>query len=199
MITKRISGPDDEPVSIAEIREHLRYPDVTPNNAELLEFIKAAREHVENKLERAILTQTWELIADRFPPNADWHGGYCPGSEYIQLPYPPLQSVTSIIYYDADNATQTLATSEYVVDTVGGIIRLAPDKSWPSVYSRYDAVTVRYVSGWATAEAVPTVIKAYIKLYVEAMDSNRGLISDRDMPLTPFAERLLDRYRQLGV
>jgi uncharacterized phiE125 gp8 family phage protein len=201
MIIKRVSISDDEPLSIAEVRVHLRNPEITSNDAELLDFIKVAREQVEHKLSRAIITQTWDAIFDGFPPYATStaFGAYLYSGPFIELPYPPLQSVTSITYYDADNVAQTLASSAYTVDTVGGIIRLATNESWPSSYSRYDAVTVRYVAGWATPEDIPAVIKAYMKLCVEAMDKNRSLLQEREMTLTPFAERLLDAYRMPGV
>ena len=200
MISRVITPPTDEPLTVAEVRMHLRNPEITSNDAELLEFIKVAREHVEGKLQRSIITQTREVLLERFPPFPDRFGLYAlPLQTHIELPYPPLQSVTSVTYYDADEVQTTLDSADYVVDTTSGWVRLATDASWPSTATRYDAVIVRYVAGWATAEDVPSVIKAYMKLYIEAMDKNRSLLQEREMTLTPFAERLLDPYRILSV
>jgi uncharacterized phiE125 gp8 family phage protein len=198
MIQERlITAPTDEPLSIAEARMYMRDPEVTPDS-EVLFFIRSARRQVEHKTQRAMMPQTWELVSDRFPP-------YCYTEElwrtYIQLPHPPIQSVTSVTYYDSNNDVQTFAAASYVLDAMSGRVILAPNTSWPSTYGRYDAVVVRYVAGYANADAVPEDIKHYMKLFIEASDKNRSLVQDTvgEKSLTPFAERSLDPYRQPGV
>jgi uncharacterized phiE125 gp8 family phage protein len=51
------------------------------------------------------VTQTWELVLDAF-------------TDAILIPRGPVQSITSITYYDADEVLQTLATDQYVLDNV---------------------------------------------------------------------------------
>lgn len=189
MKTQRVSGPAQEPMTVAEVRMHLRNPEITSNDSEYVWWIQAAREQVENKLGRALLTQTWDASLDSFPTST------------IELPRPPLQSVTSVIYLDADGAAQTLAADQYVVHTTGkiGTVQLAYGATWPSTYGQENAITIRYVAGWTSPAQVPKVITSYMKLLIDAMDKNRSLVTERETFLSPFAERLLDEHRVFYV
>jgi len=72
-------------------------------------------------LKRSILTTTWDL----------WLPAFC---NEIELKYGPIQSVSSIAYYDEDGALQTLASSNYEVlagEFVGKIVKAA-DTVWPT-------------------------------------------------------------------
>jgi len=92
-------------------------------------------------------------------------------STNIKVPRPPLQSVSSVTYQDVDNATQTLASSNYTVDTNSEPGRLVQSNtgSYPSTYSDLNSVTITYVAGYGAATAVPETYKRAIKLYVEMM------------------------------
>jgi len=94
-------APTAEPVSLEEAKWHLRID--TDDNDYIIEgLIKAAREHAEAVLNRALLSQTWCMYLEDWPDDED----------YIEIPYPPLQSITSIIYTDYNGAlnTWTVAT-----------------------------------------------------------------------------------------
>ena len=56
-------------------------------------------------LGRAIGTQTWDLVYDEFPYGS------------IELPMPPLQSVTGVYYIDSAGIEQTMDPASYSVDT----------------------------------------------------------------------------------
>lgn len=206
MRTVLVEGPDDEPLTVDEMRMHLRNPEQTTNDAEIEWFIQTAREQAEHKLGRALITQTWDVYLDNFywanGSNGYPYGnnGHCYASQLV-LPYPPLQSVTSVQYLNSDNVLTTVDDTGYTVSTAEpyGTISLASGASWPSVYGAADAVVVRIVVGWPSKDDVPFVIKTWMKLMVAAMYENRSLQQEREPFLTPFAERLLDRYRILGV
>src|SRR4051812_44151980 len=107
MRTKLISTASvDEPISIAEARQHLNNPENVENSL-LLFFIQSAKGMVEHKLGRKLMSQTWEGSLDSFP------------FDEIEMPYPPLASVVSIKYYDSSNVLQTVASADYTVDTSG--------------------------------------------------------------------------------
>jgi uncharacterized phiE125 gp8 family phage protein len=81
----------------------------------------------------------------------------------------PLQSVTSVKYYDTSGVQQTLSASTYQVDTFSepGRILLAPNQVWPSVQAgRALAVEVLYVVGWTSADNIPADILEAIYLRV---------------------------------
>jgi hypothetical protein len=73
---------------------------------------------------------------------------------YFDLPRPPLVSVTSIKYLDADHVEQTFSSADYWVSGVGrtGRITLKSGSVWPTVGAYPDAVVIRFVAGYS---AVP--------------------------------------------
>lgn len=111
----------------------------------------------------ALLTQTWDLTLDRFPA---W---------VLNVPKPPLRSVTSITYIDTNGVTQTLDASQYVVDTKSEPGRITPafGAVWPSTQCRINAVTVRLVCGFGAAADVPADVKHWIQLRLSTMEINR--------------------------
>lgn len=174
-----VTGPLVEPVTLAEVKNQTR---ITDNNSDgvLSSYISVAREAAESYMGRGILTQTWKLVLDGF-------------SNIIPLPMAsPLQSVTTVQYYDTAGVLQTLATTYYGVDTVSrtGTVFLKPDQSWPAVQSerRDGAVIITYVVGWTVAASVPERIKQGIVQYVAALDQDRDGM-DRGLDALAAAER----------
>lgn len=141
----------------------------TPTSAEddLLDaLIAAAREHAETFTSRALLTQTWDIYLD------DW-----PSGDYIELPYPPLQSVTSVTYTDSDGTTNTFAATSYSVDTDSepGRVVLDYGESWPSVtLATKNPIKVRFVAGYGNERSdVPQPIKQALLMLIAHWFENR--------------------------
>jgi len=84
--------PSEEPVSIEEAKAHLRV-DIEDDDNLILNLITAARKKAETILKRSLITQTLIYYPD------DW-----PDGDYIELPLPPLQSVSSVTYTDYSGA-----------------------------------------------------------------------------------------------
>jgi uncharacterized phiE125 gp8 family phage protein len=156
-----ITEPETEPVSLTEIKEHLRLDD-NDSDGELLDLIKEGRRYVEGITGRALITQTWEFRLDAFCLS-------------LNIPKPPLQAVSSIQYQDANNATQTLNSSNYTVDIYSQPARVVQSNTgtYPATYNDLNAVTITYDAGYGnSASDVPGVFKRAIKLYVEMMFDN---------------------------
>jgi uncharacterized phiE125 gp8 family phage protein len=132
----------------------------------LARLITAAREYVEQHTNRQTTVATWELTLDRWP-----------SGHIIRLPRPPLASVTSLKYYDADNVQQTWSSSNYLVRTSHepGQVHKYNTVTWPTVKDRPDAIAVRYVAGVAQA-SVSQRIKAAILLLVGHWFENREAV-----------------------
>lgn len=189
-----ITAPAEEPVDIDLVKAKLEI-DLGLRDEELELIIGAAREHVEAYLRRALVTQTWELVLERFanenplsrPPQYRDEAWVIPGwayfdylSEpwqrmcerpYIELPFGTLASVTSVIYVDGTGTPQTMTpTTDYSVDTVNvpGRIRPAFGKTWPQHRQQWDAVKVQYVVGWAV-DAVPKSIQQALLMLVNKL------------------------------
>lgn len=185
MPTRLVTPPPEEPVTLAQAKAHLNEP--TGQDANILAAVHAASEHAETFTGRALVTQTWDLLMDRFPAGRE-----------IELPFPPLQSVTSVKYIDPDGAEQTFAAASYHVDAAStpGRLRLKPTASWPSIDEQPNAVTVRFVAGYGGMAAVPFTIKAAILLIVGHLFAHREENQDfqvHEMPMG--AERLLWPHR----
>ncbi len=74
----------------------------------------------------------------------------------IRLWRPPVQSVTSVQYYDADGALQTVPDTDYVavLDVSPPVIVPAPGKNWAGSLRAFSAVRVTYIAGYGNAAAV---------------------------------------------
>lgn len=179
MALKIITAPTEEPVTLAEAKAQLRV-DWADEDTQINSYILAAREYVEGFQNRALVTQTWDLWLDGWP---------C--IDRFSMPLPPLQSVTTIKYYDTDNAEATLATTEYFVDDKSepGRIVLAYGKSWPSTNLRpANGVAVRFVAGYGLAAAVPQKVKQAMLLLVTLMYEKRlPVVEGKIVGEVPFA------------
>lgn len=151
-------APTVEPLTLAEVKRHLRI-DHTDDDVYINDYlIKAAREHVEDVTERQLITATWVLKLPDFP---------CEG-EPLKLPRPPLLTVSSITYY-VDSVSTTWSSTAYSVLTTEtpGVVEESTEDSWPDADKRRDAVTVTYTAGYgAAASAVPLKIKQAMLLLV---------------------------------
>lgn len=158
------SAPATEPVTVDEAKAFLRKED-NDENATIERAIAAAREWVEDYTWRALVTQTWDLYAYEFP---------CSNGE-LSLAKGRLQSVSTVTYVDTEGATQTLAGSEYQVDTKREPGRIAPaySKSWPSTREQFNAVAVRFVAGYGAASAVPAALKQAVLILTADLFENR--------------------------
>lgn len=158
------TAPTSEPFTTAEAKAQIRSVQTTEDTL-IDEYVKAARRAAEDYLGRGLLTQTITLNISDFVT-------------VLQLPMAaPLQSVTSVKYYDVNGTQQTLSTSVYTVDTVSrpGRIALASGQSWPAVQSdrRVGRIEIKYVVGQTTAAAISPAIMQGMRLYIGAMDADR--------------------------
>jgi uncharacterized phiE125 gp8 family phage protein len=145
-----ITPPAVEPLTLEEVKADLKVED-SDSDAYLTRAIKSAREYLENKARRALVTQTQELVLDGFP------------ADEIQLPVGSLQSVESIKYDDENGDEQTLATDQYTVDNAsdpGWIV--ANENGWPNTIDAVNSVRVRFIAGYPPDEASPPDLTANI-------------------------------------
>lgn len=186
----RSTAPTLEVMDLDSLKAHLRITD-DASNAVLDSYLQTATDEAEQYLGRGLLTQSWTLLLDDF-------------ADVIPLPMAaPLQSVTSVKYYDTAGVQQTLATSVYGTDTTSrpGTVVLKPGQSWPSVQSdkRNGCVEIIYVVGWTSADLVPERIKQGIRQFVTYLDLDRAGIEVRALEARQAAERCwADRIHWTG-
>lgn len=141
----------------------------SPDHAEdslISAMLTAARLYCEKFQGRAYITQTWDLYLDQFP-----------AEDFIELPWPRLQSITHLKYYDSDGVLQTWDAANYTVSTLRepGRLYLAYQISWPTARNIPDAIQIQFVCGFGDlASDVPQNIKNGILLKLADLYENRG-------------------------
>lgn len=156
MKAKLITAPTVEPVTFSEVKNHLRVEtDDFNHDAVIRRLIKAARNYAEGFCGRAIIQQTWDYWLDRWP-----------AGDAIELPKPPLNSVTSVSYTDSDgNSTSLVADTDYVVDTdsMFGRVILEYGKTWPTATLHpKNPIKIRFVAGYDDDGSSPPDYRANI-------------------------------------
>lgn len=161
---KVVTAPASEPITTAEAKLHCRV-DLTDDDVPIAAWIVAAREEVERISGMALISQTLELVLPNWPIG-----------DRIELPRPPLTSVTSVKYKDKDGNETTWDSANYLagVDSVPGVLVLAWNAVWPSVdLYPIEPIRIRYVAGFANAAAVPQSLKQAMLLLIGHWYENR--------------------------
>jgi len=207
--------PSAEPVTLTEAKQQARI-DTTADDTLVTNLIIGARQWVEKYTARALITQTWQMWIDLWPAATElWWDGVRQGPvtgldqiSTINLPRAPLQSVTSVQYFDdSDNAT-VWSASNYFVDTIRepGRLALRQGATWPVPSRLTNGIMVEYVAGYGDAgSAVPETIKTAIRQIVShwyehrgeaAMaPTTRGAVISPILPVPLVIQALLDPYR----
>lgn len=179
-----VTAPTTEPVTLTEVKSQLRITG-TDEDTYLGTLIVAAREYCERRQRRALITQTWDLFLDGWP-----------AADYIQIPRPPLVSVTYVKYTDSAGTVTTWDTANYIVDSnkTPGVVSLAYSKSWPTATLRPTSpIVVQFVAGYGTAAAVPQTAKHAMLLIISHWYENREATTELSLKELPMAvESLLD-------
>ena len=173
-------------LTTAETKTHLKV-DTTADDTLIDNLILAATQSCE------IYTNRYFLNTILVQQSDTWNG-------IRNLYKSAVSSVTHIKYYDTDNTQQTWATENYIVDTSSQPARigLAPDKSFPDLADRINAVEVKYTVGYGdTGATVPEGIKQAVLLCIGNWYQNRqsvvtGTIAT-ELPLS--SQYLLDQYK----
>lgn len=220
MALRQLVAPASEPLTLQEAKLYLRVE--TPEEDDLLlGLISAARFDAENRTNRALVTQKWELVLDGFPRRM-FNGAFVTYAVYeqvvpnlqqlqtgytirfragkIELPMPKLQSVEYVKYKDpVTGAMITLDPSQYILDATAshGVIAPAYGVYWPDAMSVLNAVSIGFTCGYGDPAAVPDGIKAWMKIWIATLYENRESVAilprGKVEPL-PYVDRLLDPY-----
>ena len=180
MALVQVTAPTSEPVSLADAKLHVGVA-TDDSDAYIASLVKAAREWAETYTRRSMLTTTWRQTLSCWPSDG-----------VIELHRPPLQSVTSVTYYDTDGDSTTLATSH--TDSEPGRVLRGYGITWPAL--RTDGVaapaTVTYIAGHSAAASVPGSTIHAIKMLVGHWFENREeIITGAVATKIPMAARAL--------
>jgi uncharacterized phiE125 gp8 family phage protein len=227
-----ITPPSSEPVSTAFAKWWMKLDaGDTSDDGIVSALISAARELVETFTGRALVTQTWTMTMDAFPGYVDRRSvaaeaiksigtgvWYWEGSRWaFSIPFPPVQSVASVVYNDGNGNPQTLnAGTDYVADTISSPARIMPvfGSFWPLSQYAPNAVTVTFVCGYGvpffdpetgrtvnwSGQPVPQSIIIAILMLVSYWYNNRDAVTlggsaPQELPMG--VKAMLWQYRDL--
>lgn len=160
----RATPPAVEPVTLAEAKAHLRV-DASSDDAYIVTLITAAREWVEQYLDRTLVHTQWVMRFDSFPPD---------GTHDIELPRPPMATAGTatavVLTFTAENGTTSAySTASYRVDRDGtpGTVKALYGQTWPPHLRDDNAISVTWWAGYgASGTSVPAAIRHAILMLV---------------------------------
>jgi len=185
----RATQPAVEPVTLSEAKTHLRV-DVSDDDSLISAIVKAAREFVEEYLDRSLIHTQWTLRTDAFPRE-------------FELPRPPMAqagttTATVVTYTLETQQTATLSTAEYRVDRAAtpGVIRTTYAGTWPGHLYDENAVSVTWWGGYgADGTSVPAAIRSAILMMVSHLYEHRTAVAPSMAEVPLGVKALLDTHR----
>lgn len=181
------SGPAAESLSLTEAKAHLRV-DAADEDTLIASLILAARMHVERALDMALITQSWSLYFDRWP-DAAW----------VEIPLAPVQSVSAVRLYAANDSATVMDPALYQADTLSKRARLARrgGLSWPGPGRPANGIEIAFTAGYgAAAASVPGSIRQAILLLIAHWYEEREPVTFDAAEMVPLTvASLLGPYR----
>jgi len=184
------TGPATTAISLAEAKAFLRVDsDYDDDDAYITSLIGVATNVVEQFTRRRLITQTYNIYYDEFPP-------------FMDLQVGNVASVTHVKYYDTDNTLQTLNTSEYDVDirVKPGRIYQAEDGNFPNTYERANSVEVEFIVGSAASDVEDAIKQAMYIVIGRYYENRQDVVMGTQVNELPLmVDHLLTPYRLLEL
>lgn len=155
--------PLAEPVTLAEIKAHLRI-DSTEEDALLEGLVRVARAHLEAVTGVALMSQGFRLALD------DW-----PRGSVIQLMRTPVQTIDAILVYDADGEPQNLSLTDMLLDATARPARLVI-RDRPRPGRLINGIEIEFTAGFGSALEVPPELKRAILVHAAHLYEFRGAV-----------------------
>ena len=162
-----IAGPALEPVTLEDVKAHLRV-DHDDEDDLLSAAIVAARTHVENATRRALIEQGWRIHLDRWPRQ-----------RMLRLPIAPLITVDEIRVRTGDGPT-VVDAEDYAVDaaSVPGRLVVSGDVTSPAARTP-GAIEIDVTAGYGPLAAhVPSPLRHAVMMLVTHWYEQRGAVVD---------------------
>jgi uncharacterized phiE125 gp8 family phage protein len=183
----RVTEPTVEPVSLSEVKQHLRIDqEFNDDDSYLLSLVTASRQYVENYVDRTLIRTQLRMKLDFFPV---WD---------LPLPRPPVMPDAVIVQYTPSDVALGYALTEYANfrtdrDSTPCILRPQWNGTWPSCRGAENDVVISWWAGYGTTGAdVPVPARHAMLLILSHWYRNREAVSEsRFAPVPMSAETLL--------
>lgn len=204
MALSRVSTTGAMPITWAQVSAQVRQS--LDDDLAFVEtvIIPAVVERAEVATRRVLVESVWTLTLDGWPNEG-----------FIEVPLPPLVSVTSVTYTDMAGTVQTWGASNYVVQAPAGPrcargrLALPFASVWPIALPQMGAVTVRFRAGYVdesgdtpagpSREVPPLLIQAMLMDAGTLYENRESIIADSGratvMPMPGWTGQIYDSYR----
>ena len=177
--TEIIKASSVEPLSLQEVKSHLRIELGETDEDDLLEaMITTVREYTEDYTGRALIRSHRAAYFD------NWSTNHC-----CLLPYPPLVAITSstaitgnssgaaVAYKDSTRGWNSFSSTGWIADTVSipGRLCLEYDEDWPTkTLHNVNPIKVHFTCGYSTSSTgIPKTIKSAMKIMISDLYEQR--------------------------
>lgn len=140
----------------------------TADDTRINEAIATATDYVQRRIGQQLIQATLKQTYDRFPVDG-----------VFRLDRRPISSVSSLKYYDVDGTLQTIASTNYFVDTDSRPARLILKSSYsiPEVQDeRPSAVLLEYVAGYSSTTLIPPGVMTAVNQLTKHLYENPGIV-----------------------
>lgn len=186
MLLELIDPPTEEPVSLAEVKAHLRV--LHDDEDEAIErFARAARRAVELRGGVSLTSQGWRLSLDRAPQGV------------LTLPRIPVFSVEAVGFVGRNGAFEAVSPEHYDLQTgPAGRLALRGAAPWPP--REVGAFRVDFTAGWPGPSEVPEELKLAVKMLAAHFFENRQAVGPERVFAAPEAvDALIAPYRSMRI
>ena len=180
MYLERITAPAIEPVSMQEMKQHLRL-DFDEEDSLLAGMILAARRHLEKQLSLGFISARWRYRAENTPQYR----------AALNVPLFPLASVQQVRFYLEDGTT---ALADLANMQIRSALRPATitDIALPLSLQPSYGVEIEFTAGYGDlAEDVPEQMRLAIKLLTAHFYENRAEQAGCVLPSMPASISML--------
>jgi len=159
-----------EPLTLADTKAHLKV-ETSDEDGLIGDLITVARSHLEQECALALITQTWRLTLDDWPPDG------C-----ILIRRAPVVSIETVSVYDAGGEAMAVDLTGMMLDRHARPARLLLDERVRPGRA-INGIEVDFIAGFgADGQAVPQVLKRAMLMHVAQMYEMRGAVATSDQP-----------------
>lgn len=157
-----ITPANIEPLTLNEVKTHLRLEGITSFDNQLNNLIKVAREYCEQITGRDLINKTYRILLNCMPKK-------------MKILKSKLQSITSIRYYSQD-ILQTLPSNNYYFTQSNDYALLIIDNNLQlNLDNREQVINIDFIAGYGnTADNIPQGIKQAMLSYITYLFENAG-------------------------
>lgn len=184
-----LTSPAVEPLTLVEIRAHLRL-ETEEEDGLLSALAIVAREHLERETGLVLAARDFRLCLD------DW-----PADGIVTIPRGPVRAVSAVTVYDADGEPQLVDLAGHLLD---GEAR--PARLWlravPEPGRAMNGIEIEFSAGFGESGAdVPETLKRAMLQHVAAMFATRGVVAAEAQPavVPPGYDRLIASFCRRGL